>query len=101
MRRPKKTRAAVEKVMIPRPPTWIRTKRTAWPKKPKSWGVSRVLSPVTQIALKELKKASRGATAWVLAAGSERTTPPAIPPARKVETSIRAGSWKRGSHQLS
>ena len=45
---------------MPRPPTWMSERMIPWPKIVKSWGVSRTISPVTQVALVDVKRASIG-----------------------------------------
>ncbi len=48
----------VVSVMIPRPPAWISTRRIACPNGVNAVRVSTTVSPVTQEALAEVKRAS-------------------------------------------
>jgi hypothetical protein len=52
------TAIELERVMIPRPPTWTRIKRTIWPKILNSSGREMEESPVTQVADVDMKRAS-------------------------------------------
>jgi hypothetical protein len=58
MGRPAASRTIVENVMIPSPPSWIRTKMTICPKSVKRVAVSATTSPVTQMAEVDVKRAS-------------------------------------------
>ena len=48
----------VVKVMIPRPPSWMRSRSQAWPQAVKYVAVSTTMRPVTQTALVAVKRAS-------------------------------------------
>jgi hypothetical protein len=46
------------RVMYPRPPAWISSMITTWPKKEKWTGVSSTIKPVTHTAEVDVKRAS-------------------------------------------
>src|SRR5262249_32819603 len=58
IRRPSRTRPIVASVMIPSPPTWIRSRITTWPNGDQYVPVSTEASPVTQTADVLVKSAS-------------------------------------------
>ena len=87
-----RTKKTVEKVMIPRPPTWKRKIVITCPGTVRSFPISITTSPVTQTAEVEVKRASTKAR-WPLEAekGSQRKIPPVKITAAKLRTNIRVG----------
>ena len=55
---PRRIAKKVDKVIMPSPPICIKSNMTSWPKGEKSNPVSLTISPVTQVALVAVKKAS-------------------------------------------
>ncbi len=79
-------------VIKPRPPTWIRLRMTSWPNSVQPVKVSRTISPVTQVALVEVKSASRNpAGAPFEATGSISKPVPTRMIAKKPSAISRAG----------
>ena len=58
MARPRTRAEKVDKVMMPRPPTWMRPRMMTWPPKVKTFEMSTVAKPVTQVAEADMKRAS-------------------------------------------
>jgi hypothetical protein len=92
---PKSRIKTVEKVMIPSPPHWMRSRTTHWPNRLKRLPVSTTTRPVTQVAEVAVNKASIGGRVGSAAAGNiSRAVPMIISPA-KVRTGRLAGVTNR------
>ena len=78
MVRPMTRKIIVAKVMKPRPPVWISTSSTTWPKVEYTVPVSRTTSPVTHTAEVEVNSASNQPTrpGSAHAAGSDKSALP-------------------------
>ena len=61
---------AIENVIIPKPPNWIRIRIIHWPKKVKSFAVSNTIKPVTHTAEVDVKIASTRVIPLVVDHGS-------------------------------
>ncbi len=93
IRRPSARNMRADVDMIPRPPIWMRSMMTIWPKGEKYVAVSTTIRPVTQTADVAVKKAStreRSLPGWT-AMGSESRIVPNRISAAKPETSTWAG----------
>jgi hypothetical protein len=89
---PIKTKKTVEKVMIPRPPVWIRSMVITWPMVEKSFPVSRTTRPVTHTAEVEVKRASINRREfWEAEIGKLRRIAPVRMTPAKLRTKILAG----------
>ena len=87
----------VDKVMIPKPPIWMRARMTTWPLKEKTLEMSTVARPVTQVAEADMKSASTSPMSYPLfkTQGRARRYVPVRMTPRKLTTKRSAGCWKK------
>jgi hypothetical protein len=101
---PKSRIRTVEKVMIPSPPHWMRSRTTHWPNKLKRFPVSTTTRPVTQVAEVAVNKASIGGSLGSAATGNISRAVPMIMIPAKLRTGMLAGvtnRWRRFVEELS
>jgi hypothetical protein len=85
----------VDIVMMPSPPVWIRIRMTSCPNELKTFPVSTITRPVTQVADVDVKRASTNPRLELLVA--ERSIRRAVPMEMRMVNpiiEIRAGDWK-------
>jgi len=79
----------VEKVIIPKPPIWIKNIVITWPTGERSFPISTTTSPVTQTAEVEVKRASTNRRGrWVPEKGDQRRKVPIRIMAEKLRINI-------------
>jgi hypothetical protein len=87
-----RTKKTVEKVMIPKPPIWMRSKVTTCPTVERSFPVSTTTSPVTQTAEVEVKRAStKRRLPFAAENGNQRRIAPVRITPAKLRTKILVG----------
>jgi hypothetical protein len=92
---PKSRIKTVEKVMIPNPPHWMRSRTTHWPNKLKRLPVSTTTRPVTQVAEVAVNNASIGGSVGSAATGNISRAVPTIMSPAKVRTGRLVGVINR------
>jgi len=86
---------AVDSVMMPKPPNWIRNRITHCPKRLKALPVSTTVRPVTQTAEVAVKRAFMKPRRWpVEAEGNIRSKVPTAISRMNPPTEIRAGDLR-------